>query len=531
MKIALIAPPYPLAEAPSPPLGLTYIAAVCGAAGHDTVIFDYIVRGYSDEKLAAEIKAFGPDVVGTNSVTMNFKKAARMLSLAKQAAPSAVTLMGGPHVSFDAKNTLADYPGIDIVVTGEGEVTVAELLTVLHEPVRWREIKGLVFRDEDGIVDTGPRELIRDLDTLPMPARHLLPMARYQALGFPVSIITSRGCPNQCIFCLGRRMVGQKVRFRSVPRVVDEIQALVEAGNPFINIADDLFTANRKRVLSFCDEILKRGLTFSWSVFARVNTVDEDILKRMKTAGCHAISFGVESGNPGMLKRVKKGITPDQVRRAAKACQKAGIRGHASFIVGLPGETRQTLADSLKLQKEIDIESAYHFLSPFPGTDVRENIEGYDLTILTDDWDRYDANRAIVSTAALQPCEMNDFVDAFNTDIEAAWALAKERYSHNAATEEETMQVGGFFRMEMIFALLNRDILENHSGIEGPQEGAFIALSRKVAELTGLDQEFTESNLRDLWTKGFIRTVLSGSRIRFAWTHHIPLAPQPDSLG
>ncbi|MCG8619185.1 MAG: B12-binding domain-containing radical SAM protein [Desulfobacterales bacterium] len=521
MKIALIAPPYPLEEAPSPPLGLTYIAAVCEAQGHDTVIFDYIVRGYSDEKLAAEINAFGPDVVGTNSVTMNHKQAARMLSLAKDAAPSAITLMGGPHVSFDAENTLRDYPDIDIIVKGEGEVTLAELLSYIEEPGKWSDIKGIVFRSGNGIVETEPRPLIPDLDTLPMPARHLLPMARYQALGFPVSIITSRGCPNQCIFCLGRRMVGQKVRFRSIPSVVDEIQDLVDSGNPFINIADDLFTANRKRVLAFCDEILKRGLTFSWSVFARVNTVDADLLKQMKAAGCHAVSFGVESGNPEMLKRVRKGITPAQVRRASEACTEAGIRGHASFIVGLPGETRDTLADSLKLQKEIDIESAYHFLSPFPGTDVRENMDAYDLNILTHDWDRYDANRAIVSTNALTPEEMNDFVDGFNADIETEWASAKERYNQQTASEEETMQVGGFFRMEMIFALLNRDILESHNSFEGPQDNALAALSRKVADITGLTPEFAESNLRDLWRKGFIRAVLSGDRTFFSWAHHI----------
>ena len=133
MKIALIAPPYPLEEIPSPPLGLTYIAAVCEAAGAEVRILDYIVRGYSEAKIKAELKAFGPDVVGTNSVTMNFKRAAGILRTVKQADPGVITLMGGPHVSFDSEATLTLYPEIDIIIKGEGEATLAELLPVIHD--------------------------------------------------------------------------------------------------------------------------------------------------------------------------------------------------------------------------------------------------------------------------------------------------------------------------------------------------------------------------------------------------------------
>ena len=132
MKIALIAPPYPLEEVPSPPLGLTYIAAVCEAAGAEVTILDYIVRGYSETKLKEELKSFGPDIVGTNCVTMNFKQAAGILRIVKQTYPDIITLMGGPHVSFDSENTLALYPEIDIIVKGEGEATVTELLGVIY---------------------------------------------------------------------------------------------------------------------------------------------------------------------------------------------------------------------------------------------------------------------------------------------------------------------------------------------------------------------------------------------------------------
>ena len=520
MKIALIAPPYPLEEIPSPPLGLTYIAAVCEAAGAEVIILDYIVRGYSQTKLIEEINAFGPDIVGTNSVTMNFKRAADILSLVKQTFPEIITLMGGPHVSFDYENTLGHYPGIDIVVKGEGEATVPELLEVIHTPEKWQTIPGIAFREGKKIISTAIRPFIQDLDALPLPARHLLPMSRYQALGYPVSIITSRGCPNQCIFCLGRKMVGQKVRFRSADHIVDEIEALQTFGISFINIADDLFTASKRRVTAFCNELVKRNVEIFWSAFSRVNTIDTQTLKLMKSAGCHSVSFGIESGNPEMLKRVKKGITIAQAKKAAIACREAGIRGHASFMVGLPGETMDTMNDSLTLQKELGIESAFHFLSPFPGTTVREEIAEYDLEILTDDWDEYNANRSIVRTAALTPEQMDAFIHDSTEPIWAAWEALKLKYANNAATPHEQMQVGGHYRMEMIFKLLTQDFLENHSSFDGDSNTSLRTLSTQISAMADLDLDFTEVTMKDLIAKGYIQMESSRGKTRFFWARN-----------
>jgi radical SAM superfamily enzyme YgiQ (UPF0313 family) len=521
MKIALIAPPYPLEEIPSPPLGLTYIATVCEAFGAEVRILDYIVRGYSETKLKAELSAFGPDVVGTNSVTMNFKRAAGILRTVKQADPGVITLMGGPHVSFDSEATLTLYPEIDIIIKGEGEATLAELLGVIHDREAWSGVLGIAFREKGRIMATGPRPLIQDLDALPRPARHLLPMARYQALGYPVSIITSRGCPNQCIFCLGRRMVGQKVRFRSPSLIADEVQDLIAMGSSYINIADDLFTASKPRVRALCNEFLKRNLDVHWSAFSRVNTVDVETLKLMKSAGCHSVSFGIESGNPEMLKRVKKGITIDQARKAARACQEAGIRGHASFMVGLPGENWETMQDSRALQNELGIESAYHFLAPFPGTEVREKIADYDLEILTRDWDEYNANKSIVRTSALSAKDMDDFVHGAHGRVEEAWEALKQKYADKAATPEEQMQVGGFYRMEMIFKLLTQDVIENHSVYPLDKDTALEALCKIISGLTGLDRDFVEFNIKDLISKGYIRAAENGGKTCFSWAHHV----------
>jgi anaerobic magnesium-protoporphyrin IX monomethyl ester cyclase len=517
--------PFNPEEIPSPPLGLTYIAAVCEAAGAEVIILDYIVRGYSETKLIEELKAFGPDIVGTNSVTMNFKRAAGILGVVKQAYPDIITLMGGPHVSFDAENTLSLYPEIDIIVKGEGEATVPELLGVIHQQEKWHLVPGIAFREGDQIRTTAERPFIQDLDALPLPARHLLPMARYQALGYPVSIITSRGCPNQCIFCLGRRMVGQKVRFRSAGHIADEIEALCALGISVINIADDLFTASKRRVTQLCNEIVKRNLDISWSAFSRVNTIDTQTLKLMKSAGCNSVSFGIESGNPEMLKRVKKGITIAQVRKAAIACKEAGIKGHASFMVGLPGETLETMNDSLKLQRELEIESAFHFLSPFPGTAVREDIDDYDLEILTHDWDEYNANRSIVKTSALSPEQMDAFIHDAGEQNREDWEALKVKYAKKTATPYEQMQVGGHYRMKMIFELLTRDFLEQHSLFDTDGDTALKALSALICEMTGFDHGFTEFTMKDLIAKGYIHREEAPEKTRFFWAHNSQLKP------
>jgi radical SAM superfamily enzyme YgiQ (UPF0313 family) len=179
MKVAVIASPYPLEEAPAPPLGVTYIAAAFEAAGAEVKVLDYIVSRYSPEKLAQELEAFQPDFVGGTSVTMNFPAAAAIIQKVKEINPSVVTAMGGPHVTFDAENTLRSYPGIDLLVLGEGERTVAELLPVIRDREAWPEVKGIAFLDDNRFVRTDPRGLIQDLETIPLPARHLLPVSRY----------------------------------------------------------------------------------------------------------------------------------------------------------------------------------------------------------------------------------------------------------------------------------------------------------------------------------------------------------------
>ncbi len=520
MKIALIAPPYPLEEAPSPPLGICYVAAACEKAGAEVRIFDYIVSKFSPAKLEEEMNQFMPDAVGTTAVTMNANKAIEILKTAKSINPSVVTMFGGPHATFDFENILNENNDIDIIIRGEAEETLQELVPQLHSPEKWENINGISFKQKGLTVNTDSRPLIEDLDTLPLPSRNLLPMSRYQALGFPVSIITSRGCPNKCIFCLGRKMVGFKVRHRSTSLVVDEIEEILSYGIEIINIADDLFTANKKRVIEFCNELKKRNLKFRWSVFARVNTVTPEILKEMKSAGCHSISFGIESGNTEMLKTVRKGITLDQARAAVKACKEAGIVTHASFMAGLPGESDQTLQDSENFSKELDIEYGYHFLAPFPGTTVRDNIDDYDLEILSDDWDLYDADNVIVQTSNLNPEEIRRFVDNASKHIRDDWDNLNERYKKDNVTGEEHLQIAGYYRMVMIYKILSEDLIETYSEQTGDFDQALTSLAEHIAKETELETEFARIHIHDLMNKKYILFDNDMNKFRFFWAHN-----------
>ncbi|MCW7754220.1 B12-binding domain-containing radical SAM protein [Desulfobotulus sp. H1] len=508
MRIILIAPPYPLQQAPSPPLGLCYVAAACLAQKAEVKILDFIVSPWSPEILRKEFEDFPPDVIGITAVTMTAPEALEIIRVARKIRPHTLCFMGGPHATFDAENLLNDTPELDLIVLGEGEATLAELVPRLQDPECWQDIAGLALRGKDGVVFTPERPLIQDLDTLPLPSRHLLPISRYQALGFPVSIITSRGCPNGCIFCLGRRMVGAKVRHRSADLVVNEIEGLLAMGFSYINIADDLFTANARRVEVFCEEIRKRGLIFSWSVFSRVNTINAHLLRLMKEAGCVSVSFGIESGCPDMLKRVKKGITLDQAREAVAACRETGMRAHASFMVGLPGETEESLRRTQEFQDELGIESGYHFLCPFPGTTVRENIKEYDMEILTSDWRLYDADSPVVRTEGVSPERMTAFVEDCYAPLHAEWKVIQERVAAGEGTEEEKLRVLGNRRMELIFAILSKDLLEE-AGISS-EEDPLAFLSRTISRLTGEEEGFCTFIMEDLVRKHLI--VLAENR-------------------
>lgn len=462
MRVLLINPFYPLTEMPSPPLGLAYVASAFELAGAAVKVLDLVVTPYSREQLQELLLEFKPDMVGATSVTMTFNGAMAVLQDVKALAPNVTTVMGGPHVSFHARETLTAYPELDLVVLGEGEATVVELVTQIRAGLDLSDVAGLAYRQGDEILLTETRPPGFDVKKLPFPARHLLPMGRYRALGMAVSMITSRGCPFQCIFCVGRKMSGSKVRYRDPVAVVNEMEYLKNLGFSQINIADDLFTAKKSHCFAVCDEIIKRNLEVKWTAFSRANTISRPLLAKLKQAGCCHLSFGFESANEEILKTVQKRINRQQMLDAAEMCRVEGIPAQASFIYGLPGETLDTLRETLEFGEKVSaLGTSYgiHLLAPFPGTLVRENADQYGLKILHDDWSRYTANTAIVENSHVSAADMEKTPREMEEMVIEHIAAIQQRLASGTASDEEYNNLAKLERMDIFYNMMMHNLI------------------------------------------------------------------------
>lgn len=526
MKIALIAPPFPLEEAPSPPLGLCYVASSFQQAGAEVIILDYIVEQYTPEKMRRSLDEFQPDAVGITSVTMNFKMAAKIISDVKEYNPEIVTVFGGPHVTFDALDTLKKYPAVDIISLGESELTILDLSPVITKRDEWKNVEGIAFLEDGKLINNGRREFLKELSQLKLPARELLPVARYRALGFPVSIITSRGCPYKCIFCQGTEMVGHKIRYRNTNDIVDEIEKILALGFNRINIADDFFTSSKKQVRLLCNEIKRRNIQFTWSAFARVNSVSHELLEMMMEVGCDTISFGIESGNQEMLDRVEKHMKLDQARKAVQVCKDVGMAVFSSFIVGLPGETEETLRETDNFARELGTDFGYHFLAPLPGTPVRDQIEKYDVKILTTDWDRYDANEAIVSTSKLSAQKMMDFVAEYDEGCDKVWELREKAYRDGSASDEVIAVFENKQRLEFVYELLSKDMIES-IGQKLPINGTAPAdsLIMELQKEATIDDKVVKDSILKMINDGDLDWTEKNDTISWYWPQH-PVEPK-----
>jgi len=486
MRVLLINPFYPISETPSPPLGLAYLAASLERAGIEVKILDFVVYPYSRQILAAELDAFAPHLAGVTAVTMTVDHAAQIVRDIKKSHPEILTVMGGPHVSMRAAETLADLPELDLVVIGEGDDTIGELVRAADKGHAWESVPGLVYRENGRIRATPVKPYLVDVRALPFPARHLLPLGRYRALNMPVSITTSRGCPFQCIFCVGRKMVGARVRYRDPVAVADELEYLKSLNFKQINIADDLFTASRKHCLGVCEEIIRRGLAIQWSSFARVDTVSYELLAKMKAAGCAAVSFGVETADPEILKIIKKGITLDQVVAAVEASVQAGVLPHVSFILGLPGETPDTIARTRAFGESLKAMGAsygFHLLAPFPGTEIRERAEELGIHILSQNWSDYHANRAIVSTDTVPPDVFNQVAIEWENKLDEWLGEIRDKMEAGQATAEESWPLVSLENTVILYDLMMKSTLERAGSWATGQKEA--SVDQSLAELAG----------------------------------------------
>ena len=373
------------------PLGTLYVASSLLKSGHDVRFLNGAFMKHG--QIMDEVSTFKPDFIGIYSTTFGWKKAIHTASDIRRILPPHPPLnprpfiaVGGPYPIAMQEKCLADSPDIDAAVTGEGEITTVEMLERLSQGKSLEGVEGVVFRNNESIIKNPPRPLITDLDSLHFPARELLgnakdyipPPATYKRK--PVAVImTSRGCNRKCIFCFQiDRERKSGIRYRSVENVLQEIELCLKQGYREIKFIDDTLAADYSRAMQIAKEIKARKLNFTWFASACVHQVDKPLLKAFKDAGCWAILFGAESGVQKNLNAIKKGITLEQTRKAVRAAKEAGLTVYTPFIFGIPGETFDEGLKTIDFACELNPDIAnFHALTPFPGTELYDNIEKY----------------------------------------------------------------------------------------------------------------------------------------------------------
>ena len=375
----------------APPLGLAWIAAVLEEKGHKVKIIDSptLELGWSD--WLREVKSWHPDVVGFSMLTPTAPKGYKAAKMLKEEMGEDLPIIaGGVHVTPMYEEALNNH--IDVVVLGEGEQTTAELIEVVGRHglnrEKLREVKGLAFKDGSRTVVTGVRPFIEDLDSLPWPARHLLPMDKYTLLNKPIRLahaMASRGCPYGCTYCITSYFWGRRVRFRSAKSVADEVEHLVDkykVGQ--IVFTDDDLTVNRRFVYELVKELRSRGIDIPFSCGSRVDHVDKEYLEFLYKNGCNALYFGVESASQETIDRIGKKIRLDQTVRVFRWVREVGGFAAGSFILGFPWETiedmKRTVDFAIKLQPNY---AQFTVLTPYPGTPLYDYALKYNLI---EDW-------------------------------------------------------------------------------------------------------------------------------------------------
>ena len=380
MQVALVGPKWHEMVNSYPSLGLGYLAAIAEQEGHEAAVFDMGLR--PKKPLAqdvAEIVAWKPDVIAFTSMTTSYQSVEESAVLLKEALGVPI-IIGGPHATTLPELTLQN-PHIDFLVYGEGEYVFRDWLRQIEAgDTNWGQNKGLWYKDADGnVVNGGERELIPDLDELPFPARHLFDLKAYPLYAPDgeqmLTVLTSRGCPYKCSFCF-KGIVGRTYRQRSPENIVAELRELIDRYDVRnFYFMDDLFTINVKRLEAILDYFIAQDLGVRWRCLARVDRVNPELLNKMYQAGCRQIHFGIESGNPEILKKTAKHIDLDQVRQAIEWTEDAGIMSKGYFILGLPGDNEETMNETIEFAASLRLsEAMFSIATPMPGTELWEEL-------------------------------------------------------------------------------------------------------------------------------------------------------------
>lgn len=382
MKILLVNPPIREHEPPRhPPFGLATIAALLLEEGHSVEVLDINAQRLSETEVVRRLGVKNDyGIIGTGGLITTYKYLKWLIPELRKHNPNSKIVIGGGVVTSCPQLLLNKTPA-DIAVIGEGEITMRDLAADL--PLD--KIKGILYKKDGGIIQNPPRELIKDLDSLPFPAWDLFPMEIYisnmahaSLIGkkTELSFITCRGCPYNCDFCY--HIFGKGCRVQSIGRIIEEIKRMLEKYRiEAIAFLDETLTIDKKRIVEFCERYQKE-IKLPWSCFARVNLVDKEILRMMKRAGCFRVGYGIESGSQRILDRMHKGVTVDEAKRALKLTRECRLYVNTTFMFGYPGENLETIRETYNFCKDLVIRPNFFYTTPYPGTalynDVRNRI-------------------------------------------------------------------------------------------------------------------------------------------------------------
>lgn len=413
MHIALVNPCYPHRKARydpgmnpgvfAPPLGLAYLAAPLLARGHHVDLLDLSLNDQRPDEGADRLLELDPDLIGLScNMAFNCEMALRVGRRYRAEGGPAPIVAGGNHATFEHCRLLTDEPSLDFVIRGEGEMVLPVLADALAEGTDPSSIPGISVRDGQCIrTNPGPRP-VHNLDRLLPPARALLSLNRFGADSRGL-LIGSRGCPFACAYCSTSAFAGNRFRTHSIARMLSEARELVEAyGVRHLLFVDDTFTLNRQRAQAFCKALKEAELEITWACDTRVDLVDRKLLEQMADAGCTSIFFGIESVNQQALDTVGKGFTVEQAERACLIAADAGIEVQQSFIIGLPGETAESIGGIIDFVRRTGpARVLLNFFTAYPGTAVHQTPEAFGIHAYREDWPHAEQANPMVLTNGL----------------------------------------------------------------------------------------------------------------------------------
>lgn len=409
-----------------PPLGILYIAATLEREGHQVVFLDADIDNVSTQGLVDLLQRSEPDIVGITCTTFQYPAVGETVKTVKELLPRSTVIVGGAHPTALPRETLSDCKDIDIVVRGEGEDLMVQLSEALESCMPLKSVAGITYRCDDGGITHNPdRARLTNPDSLPFPAHHLnQPIARYsehyRSMLYPgASVVTSRGCPFRCIFCANK---SRRVRMRSPESVVEEVEMLVQRyGIREVDFHDDTFNLQPRRVMRICELLIERDLPrrLAWRAECRANQnlVPDELFHAMKEAGCHLVSFGVESGSQRVLDIMQKDVTLEEVQAAFRAARGAGLRTRAFFMIGNLGECKSDVRKTIGFAKQLAAD-AYQFtiVTPYPGSELYEIAKDRGW-IKVEDWRAWTQWRPVMETEHLSSEDLIHFKDLADREV------------------------------------------------------------------------------------------------------------------